>query len=51
VAFTQRVLGVDLQPPRGEKWDKLNLIEKGGVMLALSTLAGFATLNTKEAIS
>jgi hypothetical protein len=51
MAFTQRVLGVDLKPPRGEKWDKLNFIEKGGVMLAISTIAGFVTLNTKEAIS
>jgi signal recognition particle GTPase len=36
LAFKQRVLGADFVPIRGEKFDKLNLIQKGGVLLAVA---------------
>jgi hypothetical protein len=37
-------------PIRGEKFDKLNLVKQGGVMLAYSVVAGQLIGRTKEAI-
>jgi hypothetical protein len=50
LAFKQRVLGYEFAPVRGEKFDKLNAIKKGGVLLAVAVISGFTVLNTKEAI-
>jgi hypothetical protein len=39
LAFKQRVWDADFVPVRGEKFDKLNLIKKGGVLLAVAVIS------------
>jgi hypothetical protein len=50
LAFKQRVLDYEFAPVRGEKFDKLNAIQQGGVILAVAVISGFTVLNTKEAL-
>jgi hypothetical protein len=50
IAWHQKVLRPAIMPIRGEKFDKLNLVKQGGVMLAYSVVAGQLIGRTKEAI-
>jgi hypothetical protein len=50
LAWHQKVLRPAIMPIRGEKFDKLNLVQQAGVMLAYSVIAGQLIGRTKEAI-
>jgi hypothetical protein len=50
IAWHQKVLRPAIMPIRGEKFDKLNLVQQAGVMLAYSVIAGQLIGRTKEAI-